>query len=89
MHSFFKFALSAETGQQKQTTQPEADESNYCYCGRVGIQPRSTLPRDSPLERDWRPGLVGFVSVEVMPVRSIGGAAQVRNAQLTTHTHGF
>lgn len=55
-----KFSTCAETSQRKQTTQPVADESNFSYCCRVGIQDRRTQSCDLPLECDWWPGLLGF-----------------------------
>lgn len=62
--------LCEETAQIKKTTQPVADEYNF-FGRRVGIQARCAQSRDSPLEHDWRPGLIGFASVEVLPVRNI------------------
>lgn len=64
-----KVSSCAESGQRKQTTEPVADENSYLR--RVGIPARSAQSRDLPLERDWQPGLVGFASVDVMPVQYI------------------
>lgn len=66
-----EFSLFAEIGKRKQTTQPAADKNKLSYISRVGTQARSAQSRDSPLERDWRPELVGFASVEVMSVESL------------------
>lgn len=66
-----KFSSCEETGQRKQTTLPVADEHNFSFCHRGGIEARSAQSRDSLLERDWCLANVSFLSVEVMPVQGI------------------
>lgn len=57
-HECLKFPPCGKTGQRKQTT----------HCRFIRIRARSTHWHDSPLERDCLSRLVGFTSVEVMPI---------------------